>query len=229
MMKYNHWFNQTHFFLQTGTLLALALMSILLSGCGIAASGPMGPGAGTPEAAAIQTITGPVLPMPDFQVDRNTIKVRQSVPLGDHFLVVITFRGFQNGNGAGAGMQNCMFTYEVLRARLGGWSTGNGGGGCSGEPNGNENLGPMSIGASNNGGSGPGNAGYSSVDGQVYQKDIVNVLVTWNDTQVQKVPVVDGTFIAVRAGQFQMQRVDGLNEEDQVVYSSQPQIAPGKK
>lgn len=208
---------------------ALALLSILLSGCRSFGSGPMGPGSLTPEAATVQTIVQSNGTVANFQLEANSVNVRQSIPVGDHFVVVAAFRGLMAMNEPGGGPQRCLFTYEVLRARLGGWVTSRGGGSCTSTSPQNGNLGPMSIGASNNSGSGPGSAGYSSVEGEVYQNDIITVQVSWNDGKVENIPVVNGTYITVRPGNFQMVKVDGLNEAGQAVFTSQPQTAPGKE
>jgi hypothetical protein len=210
-------------------LIGYLLICFLFAGCRPVASGPLGPGAATPEAAALQTVINSPAVMPNFQVDVASASVRQSIQFMDHFLVMVGFQGVQLGNDAMPGQQRCLFTYQVLRTRLGGWATGSGGGSCTVAVNPNSGPEPMSIGASNYGGNNPADPGYSTVDGEVNQQDIINVIVTWEDNQVQNASVINGTFIAPRQGQHQMKQVDGLNEAGQVVYSSQPHIAPGKQ
>ncbi len=216
------------FFPRAG-LLVLALLGILFSGCRSFGSGPVGPGSANPEAAAVQTVIQSNGTVANFQLEANSVTVRQTIPVDDHFVVVVSFRGLMPMNDPGGGPQRCLFSYQVLRARLGGWVTGNGGGSCTSVSLENGNPAPVTMGGSTSSGSDLGNVFYSSVEGEVNQNDIVTIQVSWNDGKVDTVPVVNGTYFTIRRGQFQMAKVDGLNEAGEVLYTSQPQAAPGKE
>ncbi len=174
-----------------------ALLAILLNGCSPAARGPIGPGALSPEIAAFQAVAGPVPPMPDFRTNPGTVRVAQKVPFNNNFIVVVPFQGVRNSNDASAGPQNCLFTYQVIRDRLGGWSTTSGGGSCTSPADRSVDQAPMVLSGGTTSGNGLGDAGFSTAEGQVIDNEIVEVRVTWSDNQMQKAPVVNGTFIAV--------------------------------
>jgi hypothetical protein len=53
--------------------------------------------------------------------------------------------------------------------------------------------------------------------------------VTWLDSTTQEVDVINHSFLAVRAGQFEMANIKGLNQDGEVVDDHQnPPAAPGK-
>ncbi len=63
----------------------------------------------------------------------------------------------------------------------------------------------------------------------VYKPEIVKIVVTWDDGQINEVDVVNQSYMAYRLGLFQMKRVDGLDQSGQVVYTVPVNTAPEKE
>jgi hypothetical protein len=198
------------------SILLSPLAVLVLSGCFIGGT------AFSPEAAAQRAVLEN--PNPDMHVDPNTVQVLQRFNLDDKTLVMLSF----SGNDIRLGATSCLYMYEVLQMPWGGWSTGSGGGGCT-SGDGNQQEQPLSIGASISSGSKPHDFGLSAVYGQVFVPEIRVVEVTWKDSMMQQVEVINASYLAARAGQVEMERVDGLNADNEIVYSSEPRIDPGKQ
>jgi hypothetical protein len=59
---------------------------------------------------------------------------------------------------------------------------------------------------------------------------IASVEVTWEDGEVQQVPVVNNSYLAWREGVSDPVQILGLDAGDQVIYTSDaPVLAPGKE
>jgi hypothetical protein len=200
------------------SLLTSLVMGLLLAGCGSMAFSPqqiafneatsaMGPGGGTTDPASVR-----VLQMVEYK--------------GKTFVVTSFNVTIENR------INQCLFVYGVQRSAIGSWSPFSGGGGCAGQIGGAEGPAPLpisDIGGGRSGGSGPTDPGFSHLVGLVQQDDLTRVRITWNDNSVQEVDVVNGSFFAVRAGQLDMNNIEGLNKDGEVLYNQQdPQPAPGK-
>ncbi len=168
----------------------------------------------TPEQTALRAVT-------EQQgsravVDESTVQVRQSLQLDRNTFVVVSFSQMQS-----EGKGKCLFVYHVARNSIGAWQPRSGGGGCtvamSGQPEQPDQ--PVEIGGGQTGSTGPGDPGYSHVAGMVNQKDITKVRVTWNDGGQQEVNVINSSYITVRAGSLNFQKVEGLNADGEVVFS----------
>jgi hypothetical protein len=195
--------------------LSISLVAVILvlglSACNLSFS---------PERAAVQMVLDVTGTSSHMQIDPATIRVLQKQPLQDDEMVLIAFEAIQD-NGQ---LSECLFMYQVRGGPLG-WTAGSGGGGCG--PAGGSGE-PLGIGGGRHGGT----AGRSSsnVAGRVYEEDIVAVEVTWDDGQRQRVQVVNGSYLAARAGVHDYAQLQALNANDEVVYTYQnPPPAPGKE
>ena len=193
------------------------LFLIALSGCqGMPAF------AFSPEAAAQQAVLNH--PMPEFTVDPNSVQVLQMSDLGGGDRVVLV--AFQ-GNRQNFGRESCLFSYNVYRATTGGWHSGGGGGGC-GPQRQDPALEPISISSGKSSG-GPTGIGYSEVSGEMFDPNIAMVQVTWSDGAQQQASVINRSYLAVRAGEFDYSKIEALDAEQKVIFSSELGIAPGKQ
>ena len=185
-------------------ILIVFLFLFLLSGCkGISVS---------PEDAAIKLLLNETTA--GMQIDQDTLEVRHTIDVEDgQSIVMLSFQG----TCPELGPVTCLYTYQTLQ-RMVGWMAANGGGGCrethaDRQPQGFEIMGGHYSGQR------PQDPGYTQIYGSVHHPEIVKALVTWDDSQVTEVEVVNGTIITVRTGDFKMQEVEGLNAQDQVIYT----------
>ncbi len=157
----------------------------------------------------------------------ESVQVRQKIEWTDQItMVMVSFDRLIEGR-----LESCLMTYETRRGPLGFWTAGGGGGGCSSQV-GQAGLDPgqaLDMGGGQNGGNTPADPGFSYVNGLVYQDDIQLVRVTWNDGQQQTVEVINKSYLALRAGQFGWQAVEGLNAAGEVVFGQTMETAPGKQ
>jgi hypothetical protein len=200
--------------------LFFVVISLLLAACGPAV------GAFTPEDAALNDLSNSAMRPMEGQIVTDSVEVRQSVQVENSVFVLLTYqRTIENRQ------ENCRMTYQTER-RLGRWTVGAAGGGCEGfvDSEGSEPPPPsdLSIGAGQSS-SGPMHPGYSHVEGFVNNLDITQVRVTWEDRLVETVNVVNETFLTARTGQLRYESVEGLNTAGEVVYSSNPVVAPEKQ
>lgn len=157
----------------------------------------------------------------------ESIQVRQKIEWIDQTtMVMVSFDRLIDGR-----QESCLMTYETRRGPLGFWTAGGGGGGCGSpiDQAGFDPSQPLDIGGGQNGGSTPADPGFSYVNGLVYQDDIQLVRVTWDDNQQQTVQVINESYLALRAGQFSWQAVEGLNAAEEVVFGQTMETAPGKQ
>lgn len=176
----------------------------------------------SPEAVAVREANNSPMGR-DFTTDPNSIRVLQKQTLGEFTYILVTFQGFD----ARIGKENCQFLHRVKKMALG-WGSTSGGGGCSsGEPD-VENI-PLSISGNSGGGDLRGDAGYSAVSGEVYRDDIRFVHITWDDGMLQQADVINNSYLALRAGRFNMQKLEALDANIQVVFTNEPETAPGKQ
>lgn len=197
----------------------LSLLSLVLI---LSLNGCQGfPSAFTPEAAVQQEMRNNH--MPDFTVDPGTIRILQMTDLAGKKIVLFSFQG----NRANIGRESCLFSYEVFRSRMGGWQTGGGGGGCNAqqEPMNNQ---PISIGSGKSGGN-PTDVGHSEVYGETFDDNISLVQITWSDGAVQQASIINKSYLAVRAGEFDYSKVEALDANQQPVFTNEMEIAPGKR
>lgn len=196
--------------------LCLVLLAAL-AGCG-------GMGFSPEQMAVRQAVeSGP----PDGIVDTETIQVLQTVEMNGKIFVMVSFNETVKNR-----KDECLFVYGFERSPLCAWVTSSGGGGCSGQVGGDpapaQPISQIGLNMSSGGGK-PTDPGYSSIRGLVNSDVIVTVRITWKDNTVQEVEVINGSFLAVRAGQVDWIDVEGLNQNGAVVYDHQsPSAAPGK-
>lgn len=196
------------------TLLGV-IMTALLGGCGMEL-------AFTPEAAVAGTVSRSQA-MPDFTTDPNSVQILQKQPLGKKYMVLVAFKGVR----VNSGPENCLFSYEVVKSPVGGWTAGSGGGGCSGAP---VDMEAQPIGITGGSGSGePGDPGYSQVYGEVFNPKVKTIQVSWSDGTVEKVLPVNSTYFTNRVGQLQWNKVEALDEQGNIIYTFETNPTPGKQ
>jgi hypothetical protein len=190
--------------------LVTAILVLGLSACNLSFS---------PERAAVQMVLDVNRTSSHMQIDPATIRVLQKQPLQDDEMVLVAFQAIQDSGQ----LSECLFMYQVRGGPLG-WTTSGGGGGCG--PAGGSGE-PLGVGAGRHGGAGRSS---SHVAGKVYEEGIVAVEVTWGDGQRQRVQVVNGSYLAARAGLHDYAQLQALNAKDEVVYTYEnPPPAPAKE
>jgi len=171
----------------------------------------------TPERAAIQEVLRSS--EANLPVDPDSVQVLQTLAQGENTLVLVAFQRER----ATALPDECLFMYEMHRSVLG-WVAGSGGGGCGPIGGGGQ---PLDVGS---GAHRSDELASSHVTGLVRDPLIASVEVTWDDGEVQQVPVVNGSYLAWREGVSSPVQVSGLDAQDQVIYTSDsPILAPGKE
>ena len=198
-------------------LFACLALAVLLSGCGRSGM------AFTPQQAVVSSIMERT--QPGSIVDQSSVQVRQSQELSGHTFVMISYnQTIENRN------ESCLMMYEVRRSSLGTWVPGSGGGGCQGRIGGGDPAPEQAveIGSGQSGSSGPDDPGFSNVNGLVHQEGIVKIRITWHDGSTQEVDVINGSYLALRAGEYQMTKVEGLSQDGDVLFTYSNEIAPGK-
>jgi hypothetical protein len=171
----------------------------------------------TPERAAVQEALN--FSEPNLPVDPDSVQVLQTQEQGEMTIVLVAFQ-----RGRGTGMPDeCLAIYEVRRSALG-WMTGSGGTGC-GPIGGDGRALEVSSGAHRS-----NESASSHATGLVRDPLIASVEVTWEDGEVQQVPVVNNSYLAWREGVSDPVQILGLDAGGQVIYTSDaPVLAPGKE
>lgn len=197
-------------------IILLGLLSLTLAACSAI---PVG---FTPEQAVMQGVANS--PRPNAFVDRDSVKALQRLEFGGMTFVMVSSRQQADGH-----FEDCLWLFEARKSPIGGWESGSGGGNCSTQTGGDPApQQPLDVGGGAQTSS-PPDKGVCYTYGVVRQPDIVKVRVTWKDGQVQEVPVVNASYAAIRAGQFNMSRVDGLNEKGESVYQFNQATGPVEK
>lgn len=160
-------------------------------------------------------------------VDPASVQVLQSARLNEDTVLVMTVYQAVDPR---LGLMFCESVSEMRKTRLQMWVSGSGGSGCSTQaPDTLEQ--PVTIGATSSGGgfSQPDDPGYSAVYGLVLQDDIKTIVIHWNDDVTTEAEVINGSYLAVRAGGSLHQKlVEGLNADGEIVYTQHRDVAPMK-
>lgn len=189
-------------------LLSLVIM-LLIAGCDTMLNF-------TPERAAVQEALR--FGDPNLPVDPDSVQVLQTLAQGEMTIVLVAF---QRGRGM-AFPDECLAIHEVRRTALG-WATGSGGTGCGPIGGNGESLGLGSGAHRSN------ESTSSHTFGLVRDPLIATVEVAWDDGQVQRVPVVNGSYLAWRDGLSSPSQVTGLDASAQVIYTSESPVFPPAK
>lgn len=196
-------------------ILLLGLLSLFLVACSTT------PLAFTPEQAVIQNVAN----NRHAVVDASSVKALQHLELAGQTFVMVSNREQANGL-----INDCLWFFEARKSPLGGWVSGSGVGSCEGQ------MGvdlaaqpPLDVGGGTMSNGSAADPGICTAYGKVNHADIVKVRVTWNDGQVQEVPVMNASYAAIRAGQFNMTLVEGLNEKGEAVYQFNQATGPVKQ
>lgn len=154
----------------------------------------------TPEQAAQQDLIRYQNAVPD------SVRIYQSQPWGEKRVVLASFTGLINNQPA-----SCEAVYEMVHSGLG-WRPGGSGSGCSSPPS-NE---AVTFGSGTQGVA-PDELSYAH--GLVKLGEARWVDVTWQDGSVSRVPVINGSFLALRESSFQMiARVEVLDAAETILH-----------
>jgi hypothetical protein len=165
-----------------------------------------------PEEAAIRHVRE--IGTTDVNIDMNTVKAIHKVKIKDLILVLVQYnRSRINGD-----IELCEMVVETEKTLLNQWESRSGAGLCH-EVNDSSNSIPITI-VSNYGTSTLLNRGYSAAFGYLRDAQITRVMVTWDDGQVQQAEVKGSTYMAVREGGFSLRKIDTLNNQNEIVYTS---------
>jgi hypothetical protein len=191
-------------------LLLAALIAALLSGCGDTIYAP--------EEAATRSIFEQMGSR--FTIDPQTVRVAQTHSVDrSQVLVLVAFSGLR-----GAQPEDCLFLQDTNRSGLFGWQSRGGTGSCINEPG---EGGPVSSSGGRTAGRGPNDPGHSAVYGFVFDESIEKILITWNDGRIEELGVEQGTYLAARAGQFQMTKLQAFNADEIIVHTIEVPPLPG--
>jgi len=179
---------------------------LLLSACGNVGL--------SPEAAATKMLLEESTQ--GMQIYDETLKVRQTLLVEDDMsIVAITFTGTRPE--IETIPLTCFYTYQTFK-KEDGWVAANGGGICQ-ESQPEQQINDIDVMVRNYSGQSPDETGYTQIYGSVINPNIVKVQVIWEDDVVTQVDVVDGTMLTIRKTQLKAKKVEGMNEQDQVIYS----------
>jgi hypothetical protein len=192
-----------------------SILVILLAGCGPNQYF-------SPQQAAIQQAVN--MDTSGGVVDTSTVQVHQTVESNGKTLVVLSFNRVVSNRA-----ERCLYVMEPDRTGIGIWGFGSGGGGCqdlASQENAQEAPTLTMIGAGTSSGN-PLDPGLSHADGFVTSDEVKKVMVTWNDNTVQEATIENGTYFAVRIGQFEMSNVQAIDEDGQIIFDHQAAIDQG--
>jgi hypothetical protein len=191
-------------------VILFSILVVLLAGCGPLLNF-------TPQRAAVQEALN--FGEPDLPVDPDSIQVLQSQEQGEMTLVLVAFQ-----RGRGPTMPDeCLAIYEVRKSALG-WQVNSGGTGC-GPIGGDGRAIDVTSGSQRS-----NESASSQTVGLVRDPSIVTVEVTWQDGEIQSVPVINGSYLAWREGVSSHTVVLGLDAGGEVIYASDTgAAAPGKE
>jgi hypothetical protein len=179
----------------------------------------------SPEQAGIRAATGQF--GDHGVVNPDSVVLRQMQKFDNKTFVMVSYERAIDGR-----IEKCTMMHEVRQTPIGTWTSGSGGGGCSGRVFGDDEPMPeagLEIGGGSSSGGGPLDSGYSHVNGLVNQSDIATVRAIWEDGTTSEAPVVNNSYLIFRPGTVGFTTVQGLNENGDVVFGFEPEIAPGKE
>jgi hypothetical protein len=172
----------------------------------------------SPEQAAVRAVLEEPRTM---RVRPTTIQVLQTQSWGEEVNVLVKFQAIEESGQ----FSQCLFLYEAHEAAAAGWVVSSGGGGCG--PVGGSGD-PIDIGAGQH--SGAGRPAISHVKGRVHKADVRSIQVTWDDGELQRVDVINGSYLALRGGLHEYAQIQALDEGGEAVYTYEnPPPAPGKE
>jgi hypothetical protein len=184
----------------------LCWLGILLNGCSMSFS---------PEQAIVQELLtenhmGKTVP--------ESIQILQKRDFDERVLVMVAFQKIQDDGR----VDDCIYVFEPAR-RIGSWRAGGGSGGCRSGPAAKP---AVELGA---GTSSSDRGAYSYAYGTVNLPEVTTIEVTWDDGEVQKELVINGSFFIYRNAAADIQQLQAFNTDNQVVYLHEDSgPAPGK-
>ena len=150
---------------------------------------------------------------PPDRGEPTDFQIRQSVPWRDGEIVYYTFDQLDP---SGAPSECCFVAY--VRRGLLGWQTGGSGGGC--EPRGVA-TGPFEQARSGHSFSSD-EGSWSKAYGLVTDPAVVEVRVTWSDGLTEIGALVNESYLVVRAGRVDVERVEVLDAAGTVIAAYPP-------
>jgi hypothetical protein len=154
----------------------------------------------TPEQAVQQDL------LQNFQAQAGTIRIHQNQPWRDSQIVLASFMSFADNQ-----QSNCEAVFEMVSTGIG-WQLSGSGIGCASPPS-NEAV-----------RSGSGTQGVKP-DQLSYAYGIVNIAeaqwveITWQDGSVNRVQVLNGSYLVLRDGSFPMiARVEVLDSSEEIIH-----------
>ncbi len=80
----------------------------------------------------------------------------------------------------------------------------------------------MTVG-SMRGGSASQDPGYSTVYGTIRVSQMIKIVITWKDGQIQLVAVQESAYVAARIGGMDTKKVEAFNGQSELVYITEHQ------
>ena len=141
----------------------------------------------------------------NFNAVEETIRIHQTQPWKNNMVVMASFQSVDQNQ-----LSSCEAVFEMEQRGIG-WRVGGSGVGCSSPPAADA----VTYGSGTQGV--PPNA-LSYAHGLVKLTEGKSVDITWQDGEVQRVPVVNGSYLALRSGSFQMiRKVEVLDNLQEVI------------
>ena len=188
---------------KTSTIL-ISLFILILAAClpgGIAVS---------PESAVTQELRQ------DSTILTETIRLHQSQPWGESKILLISYTSIQ-----GHEKWSCEAVYQVEQGRIG-WRISGSGAGC-GNPPSTEPI----VSGSGTQGEGANNLSYAY--GLVRLSGASSVEITWEDGFMQRLPIINGSYLALRDGLIpSISQIEVLDVTETVIHEIENNINPQK-
>jgi hypothetical protein len=167
----------------------------------------------TPERSAVLHVKK--LNIGNFTINKNSVEAIQKIEFNNRVLVLVQYIATRHGNG----VENCEVVLETEKDQAIRWNTGSGM--CHKINDPNETT-PITVG-STRGGSTPQDPGYTTVYGMIRDPQITQIVVTWEDGNVQPVEVQESAYMAAREGELDMKKVEAFNGQNELVYTTERQ------
>lgn len=167
----------------------------------------------TAEETAIRHVKG--MTEAGIHIDRNTVEAIQQVKMDDITLVLVQYSGHRMRGD----VELCEFVVETKKTLSKSWQAKGGAGLCH-ENNDPANTIPITV-VSSYGTTTLLNRGYSTAFGYLRNGEITKVVVTWEDGLMQPASVSGSTYLTVREGRSNVEKIETYNHLGEIVYTSQ--------
>lgn len=190
--------------------IAAVLLAILLVRNSVEQQNPLS--VFSPEGTAVRharemTVAG-------FHIDPNTVEAIQKVEINDMVLVLVQYGGHRIEGDA----ELCEMVLEVEKKPLNRWEARGGAGLCH-EINDPLNTVPIPV-VSTYGTTTLLDRSYSTAIGYLWNVQISDVVVTWEDGLIQPASVSARTYMAAREGGFQVEKIETYDNFGEIIFKS---------